>query len=55
MISVRHLAGLGEKMSNDGFFAGLPIIFAGFLSTVCRLAAVALASYCLSLEFHLVY
>ena len=26
------------------FLAGLPIIFAGFLSTVCRLAAVALTS-----------
>ncbi len=37
------------------FFAGLPIIFAGFLSTVCYLAAVALASYCLSSELHLVY
>jgi hypothetical protein len=32
-----------------------PIIFAGFLPTVCHLAAVAFASYCLSSELHLVY
>ena len=31
------------------------IIFAGFLSTVCHLAAVALASYCLSLESFIWY
>jgi hypothetical protein len=31
------------------------IIFAGFLSVVCRLAAVALASFSLSVEIHLVY
>ena len=32
------------KTSSDDFFAGLPIVFAGFLPTVCHLAAVALAS-----------
>ena len=48
-VSVRHLMGLGEKMSSsDHNPAGLSIIFAGFLSTVCHLPAVALASYCLS-------
>ncbi len=40
-------------MSNDGVAVGLTVIFAGFLSTVCYLVAVALASYSLSLEFHL--
>ena len=32
-------------MSNDVVTVGLTVIFAGFLSTVCYLAAVALASY----------
>jgi phosphatidylserine synthase len=31
-------------MSSDEFFAGLPIIFAGFLPTACYLTAVALTS-----------
>ena len=37
------------------FRSTLTHTFAGFLSTVCRLAAVALASYSLSLEIRLVY
>ena len=46
VVSVRHLVGLGEKMSG-GQNPAYSYIFAGFLPTGCYLTAVALASYTL--------
>jgi len=48
VVSVRHLAEAGENVSDDESGVGLTITFAGFLSTVRYLPAVALA-WCLFL------
>ena len=51
VVSVRHLVGLGEKMSG-GQNPAYSYIFADCLSPVCYLPKVALASYYLLLDLH---
>ena len=51
VISVRHLMGLGEKMSG-GQNPAYSYIFADCLSSVCCLPKVVLASYYLLLDLH---
>ena len=51
VVSVRHLVGLGEKMSG-GQNPAYSYIFAGFLPTGCYLTAVALAWYTLHCRLH---
>ena len=51
VVSVRHLVGLGEKMSG-GQNPAYSYIFAGFLPTGCYFTAVALASYTLHCPLH---